>query len=146
MLKDELLHFVLSTVVGVLVAYIFGSWWAVPLALASGFFIDLDHLIDYFIFSKGRFSLEEFKIGTYFDDSGKVYVFAHGFEYAIVLIILGILLPSFAWIFFSLGFSNLLHLLYDTVFNKPIWPTYFISFRLAKNFDHQIFKFPKCQK
>lgn len=137
MLKDEAVHFLLSITVGVCVGYITGNWWALPMALASGFLIDADHLIDYFIYSGGKFSIGEFRSSNYFDRSGKVYVFAHGFEYAIALIILGLIFPHLGWLFFSLGISNLLHLLYDTAVNGAIWPTYFISFRIAKNFDHK---------
>jgi hypothetical protein len=146
MLKDEFFHFFLSLLVGVIIGYLFANWWAIPLALASGFLIDADHFIDYFIHNRMEyFSLQEFKSGEYFDKFGKVYVFAHGFEFAIILIIFGVFYPQLDWFFYSLGISNLLHLLYDTIYNKPIWPTYFISFRIAKKFDHKIFKFPKCQ-
>ncbi len=146
MLRDEFFHFSLSLIVGVIVGYLFSNWWAIPLALVGGFFIDADHLIDYFIYEKfRRFDLPQFFKGENFDRSGKVYVFAHGFEFAIILIILGIIYPHLGWVFYSLGFANLLHLLYDTIYNKPIWPTYFFLFRLAKNFDHKTFKFPKCQ-
>lgn len=146
MLKDEFFHFSLSLIVGTLVGYFAHNWWAVPAALVSGFLIDGDHFIDYFIHNRLEyFDINEFKSGEYFDKFGKVYVFAHGFEYAVILIVLAIFIPKFAWLFYSLGISNLLHLLYDTIYNKPIWPTYFISFRIAKKFEHKIFKFPKCQ-
>jgi hypothetical protein len=147
MLKDEFFHFSLSLIAGVIVGYFFANWWAIPLALVAGFFIDVDHLIDYLIYKKfRRFDLRNFFTGEYFDRSGKVYVFAHGFEFAMVLIMLGAIYPNLGWFFYSLGFANLLHLLYDTFANGAIWPTYFFLFRLAKNFDHQTFKFPKCQK
>jgi hypothetical protein len=146
MLKDEFFHFLFSLIVGIIIGYIFNNWWAIPLALVGGFFVDADHLIDYLIYEKfHRFDLRQFFKGENFDRSGKVYVFAHGFEFAIILIILGVIYPQLGWVFYSLGFANLLHLLYDTVYNGPIWPTYFFLFRLTKNFDHKTFKFPKCQ-
>lgn len=147
MLRDEFFHFLFSLIVGTIVGYFFANWRAIPLALVAGFFIDVDHLIDYLIYEKfRRFDLRNFFTGEYFDLSGKVYVFAHGFEFAIVLIILGAIYPSFGWFFYSLGFANLLHLLYDTFANGAIWSTYFFLLRLAKNFDHKTFKFLKCQK
>jgi len=145
MLKEEFTHFTLSILVGLVIGYFFHNYWSVVAVLITGFLIDSDHLIDYFVFSKGRFNYSQFKSGSYFDDSGKVYVFFHGFEFAIILIILGIVVSNLSWLFFSLGFSNLIQLLFDTVANKPIWPTYFITFRIAKNFDHKSFDF-KCQK
>jgi hypothetical protein len=139
MLIDEIFHFCLSIIVGLAIGYVYHNFWAVPIALISGFFIDIDHFIDYLIYTKlRRLDLKEFfDHGKFFDRLGKVYVFAHGFEYAIILIVLGILIPKFGWVFYSLGFSNLLHLLYDTFVNGAIWPTYFIIFRIAKRFDHK---------
>lgn len=147
MLKDEVFHFSLSVFIGVLIGYLTGNWWSVPVALLGGFFIDADHFIDYFIQNRlERFNIHEFKSGEYFDKMGKVYVFAHGFEYAVILIVLGIIYPQLSWLFFSLGISNLLHLLYDTFANGAIWPTYFITFRMYHNFSHKKFNFSKCQK
>jgi len=146
MITDELIHFILSILVGVIITWLYGNFWAILVALISGFFIDSDHLIDYFIYTKmQRFDLAEFRSAKYFGQMGKVYVFAHGFEYAIILAVLGFFLPHLSWLFYSLALSNFLHLLYDTIANKPIWPTYFLTFRIAKNFDHKAFDF-KCQR
>ncbi len=136
MIQDELTHFSLSIIVGIIVGYFCHDFWAVGLALVGGFFIDGDHLIDYFINRGFKLNSADFFSGKHFVTSGKVYVFAHGFEYAIIFIALGFIFPNLGWLFLSLGFSNLLHLLYDTVMNGAVWPTYFISYRAAKNFDH----------
>jgi len=144
MLKDEIVHFILSIIAGAIVGYFCRNWWAVPIALVSGFLIDADHLIDYFIYKKFRgFDLKEFLSGEFFDRLGKVYVVFHGYEYAAAATIFGIIFPNLGWLFFSLALSNFLHLLYDTIANKPIWPTYFITYRLIKNFNHKTFDF-KC--
>ena len=144
MLKDEIVHFILSIIAGVIVGYFMHNWWAVPVALISGFFIDADHLIDYFIYHRAKFNLREFFSGKTFDLSGKVYIFFHGYEYALVFAIIGLLLPNLSWLFFSLALSNMFHLIFDTISNKPIWPTYFITYRLAKRFSHKAFCFRKC--
>lgn len=145
MLIDEVIHFSLSIFAGVIVGYFTNNWWAVPVALISGFFIDTDHLIDYFIYRRGKFSLKEFLSGKTFDLSGKLYLFFHGFEFAIILAVIGLLVPHLSWLFFSLALSNLFHLIYDTVSNKPVWPAYFFTYRIAKKFDHKLLDF-KCQK
>ncbi|MCX6810280.1 MAG: hypothetical protein NTY30_00885 [Candidatus Berkelbacteria bacterium] len=138
MIKDETIHFIFSVAVGVVVGYFTGHWWAIGSALLSGFLIDADHLLDYLIYTKfRRLDLKEFfDQGKFFDKLGKVYVLAHGFEYAIILIILAVIFPNLAWLFYSLGFANLIHLLYDTFANDASWPAYFITFRISKNFDH----------
>lgn len=144
--KDEILHFILSIIAGVTIGYFCGNWWAIPVALVSGFFIDADHLIDYCIYTKlRRFNLAEFTAAEYFDHMGKVYIFAHGYEFVIIAAILGKVFPTYGWLFFALALSHIFHLLYDTISNKPIWPTYFLIYRIAKNFDHSAFDF-KCQK
>lgn len=145
MLTDEIIHFTLSIIAGALVGYFANNFWAIPVALISGFFIDADHLIDYLLYSSGKFSLANFRSSRYFDNSGKVYVFFHGFEYAVIFFVIGLLIPNLSWLFFSLALSNLFHLIFDTISNKPIWPTYFITFRIAKNFNHKSFDF-KCQR
>ncbi|MFA7244314.1 MAG: hypothetical protein WC080_03455 [Patescibacteria group bacterium] len=147
MIVDEIFHFLISSAAGLAVGYFSGNYWAVLFALISGFFIDADHLIDYFLYTKfKKFSLAEFKSGLFFDYAGKVYVFAHGFEYAIIFIALGIVFSQYGWIFYSLGVSNLLHLLYDTIYNGAVWPTYFLIFRIVHNFRHKDFNFPKCSE
>lgn len=146
MYKDEIVHFTLSIISGTIVALIFGNWWAVPVALLSGFLIDLDHFFDYFKFTKfKRFDSKEFLSGKYFDYSNKVFLPLHGFEYSLVLIAIALLMPSAAWWVLSLAVSLILHLIYDTISNKPIWPTYFLIYRITKNFNHKTFDF-KCQR
>ena len=145
MLKDEIVHFTLSIIAGVIVGYIYNSFWAIPAALVSGFLIDADHLIDYCLYTKfRRFDLLEFIRAEYFTDVGKVYLFAHGYEYVIIFALTGYFLPNLSWLFYSLMLSNIFHLIFDTISNKPIWPTYFLTFRLAKRFSHKAFCFRKC--
>ena len=144
MLKDEITHFLLSLFAGTLVSLFFGHYDLVPIALLSGFFIDADHLIDYCLFRKFKnFSLKEFFSGRYFDYSGKVYVFFHAFEYVLILLILGVIFKDFQWLYFSLGLSLLFHLLFDTFYNRPKWPTYFVFYRIYHRFNHNYFCFKK---
>lgn len=143
--KDEIIHLLLSLASGLFIGYFFHDYSYVYLAIISGFLIDTDHLIDYFLYKRSfKFSLREFLTGYFFDYSAKVYVFFHGFEYAFVFILLGFFFKS--PVFYTLGLSLFLHLLFDTISNKPVWPTYFILFRLFYKFDHQKFGFPTCLK
>lgn len=146
MLRDELIHFLLSIFTGIIIGYFTQNWWAIPVALISGFFIDIDHFFDYFKFVRcRRFDLKEFTSAKYFDYSNKVYLPLHGYEYGILLIIIAVLFPLTAWWTLALGLSLILHLIYDMISNRPIWPTYFLFFRAAERFDHKKFDF-KCQR
>jgi len=144
MIKEEITHFSLSIIAGVIIGYLTSNYYAILIALVSGFFIDFDHLIDYCIYTKfQKFNLKEFLSGKFFDYSGKVYVVFHGYEYILIFLIVALAVPSLNWFFYSLALSHLLHLIYDTISNKPKWPTYFIIYRAINNFDHSKFDFKK---
>jgi len=144
MLREETIHFTLSIIAGVMVGWLTGNYWAVPVALVSGFFIDTDHLVDYVLYKKFRgLNLKEFFGAKYFDASGKVIVPLHGYEYGIILIVIGSFIPNLDWFYWSLGVSTLLHLIYDVLSNHPKWQTYSIIFRIYHNFDHRVFDFKK---
>jgi len=142
MLKDETIHLTLSIIAGVIIGILTGNYWSILLAISSGFLIDADHLFDYILFKKGRgLNIREFFSGTFFDKSGKVILPLHGYEFGVVLIILGLVYINFNWLYLALGASLILHLIYDTISNKPSWPTYFVFYRLFHRFDHSDFDF-----
>lgn len=45
-------HIVVSTIISGVSQYIFNSWQMSITVFLSGIFIDLDHLLDYFIYEK----------------------------------------------------------------------------------------------
>ena len=55
--------------------------------LIATIFLDLDHLIDYFLHNGIRFSLSEFLTGQNFMESGKAYVIFHGWEFVLIIIV-----------------------------------------------------------
>ena len=145
MLREELGHLTLSLLAGALTAAIFGNFWVILWALAFGFLIDADHLYDYLLFKKFRkLSIKEFLGAKYFDLAGKVYLPLHGFEYCLLFIATGLIFHDWWPVALATAISLLAHLIFDTITNKPIWPTYFILFRLVKNFNHRAFNFRKC--
>jgi hypothetical protein len=142
MLLDELTHLTLSILAGGYIAIIYGNGWAILLAILAGVFVDIDHLFDYLLYKRFRnLNLHEFFPCEFFNDWAKVILPFHGFEYAIILIILAFLYPSSQWWLFAISGSLLMHLIYDTISNKPYWPTYFILYRAAKRFRHGEFDF-----
>ena len=123
-------------------AILFGNAWAIPVALLSGFFIDTDHFFDYLLFKKFRnLSLREFYPCELFNIWAKVILPFHGFEYVLIMFVIAFYIPEYQWWLFALSGSLLLHLIYDTISNKPYWPTYFITFRIMKRFRHSEFRF-----
>lgn len=144
MIREELGHLMLSLLAGAVIAVVFSAPWVIAWAVLAGFLIDGDHLFDYLLFKKLRnLSLKEFLSGSYFDQSGKVILPLHGFEYCVIFLILAYIFVDWRPVMSALALSLFLHLIFDTLTNKPIWPTYFITFRIWKRFDHKVFDF-KC--
>ena len=156
MIIHELTHLLLSVIAGLAVYLIFRKWQSFLAAILVGVFADIDHLIDFFLYKKSfSINLEEFFSGKYFDYSGKVYLFFHGYEYVVILLILAFLIylknkkkllsakKVAISILLALSLSLFLHLVYDVFSYKPKWPTYSIIYRVVNNFDHDKFDFRK---
>jgi hypothetical protein len=142
MIKEELGHLTLSLLAGCLIAAIFGNLWVIAWAVAFGFFIDVDHFYDYFLFKHFRnLSLKEFFSSKYFDQSGKVYLPLHAFEYCLLFTATGLIFHDWWPVALATALSLFLHLIFDTITNKPVWPTYFILYRAYHGFRHDDFNF-----
>ena len=148
MLEHELVHLLLSLGAGAIVFSFYRRWQVLAIALISGFFVDSDHLFDYFLYKRAfDFDLTEFFKGEFFDLAGKVYVPFHAFEYAFIAIGLGLVFLKTrksitekkklaAFLMLAFGISLIFHLVFDTLTYKPKLPTYFILYRIYQQFDH----------
>jgi hypothetical protein len=120
---------------------------AIAAALAGGFFIDIDHLFDYFYQDGLRgFDLHRFLSGKYFDDAGKVYLWFHGYEYAAALLLASAAIDSQRWLLLSVGAAMSCHLLYDLHHNSPNPQAYSIAYRLSQKFNIEKFSFHSRKK
>lgn len=141
----ELIHFILSILVGVII------WkkWCMHIgifivALIGGFFIDFDHLFDYFLAFDTKFNLSYFLNGYQFLKNDKIYIFFHAWEWVIITFFIFLFvnfifknkkvqLLSFCMLAFS--FSLFLHLLIDITTNDMQTKSYFLLYRTNNNFD-----------
>lgn len=132
LITDLFLHFAVSIILGVFLYYFTNNLSLFFLCLASGIFIDLDHLVDYFTYYGLNFNLLKFfKID--FLKSGKVYVFLHSWELLIILFILGFYFNhQLEALALGLGLTG--HLMVDSLFQKAILP-YFLTYRIYHKFD-----------
>ncbi|MBI1862795.1 hypothetical protein HYS00_01605 [Candidatus Microgenomates bacterium] len=106
-------------------------------ALLGGFFVDVDHLIDY-VFAFGlHFDLGNFLSGVMFDKLQKIYVFFHAWEWVILLGIIAVHVkkPAIRYFLMALMLGLLSHLIYDTIYNHIYFFGYSIIYRIMHNFD-----------
>ncbi len=104
-------------------------------AILGGYFPDLDHLFDYFLFTKkAKFELSTFLEANYFASNGKVYVLLHSWEIIALLWIFFIFLkPAWIGLAFTAGYT--IHVLFDQ-YSYPIHHLgYFLLYRLINHFD-----------
>lgn len=134
-------HFVVS-LVGAIVFYIFTRYLTGSLLLfAAGFFIDLDHLIDYWALKpKKPFSLREFLDSESYGEQKKyVFIFLHGYEW-LILLWLAVFLTGSNLPLLALATGVSLHFLLDihNIISEKIRPgEYFFTLRLIRGFKKQ---------
>jgi membrane-bound metal-dependent hydrolase YbcI (DUF457 family) len=133
-----LIHFVLAVLVGFLIGkHCKKVELGIIVALAGGFLIDIDHLLEYFLVFGFNFNLEYFLEGREFLVSNQIHLWFHAWEYVILLL-------SLAWLFKKskvletilvvLAFSIFIHLLTDSLINHYQLKYYSIFYRQELNF------------
>ena len=154
----ELLHLLGSVIAGITIYFIYAGKMklsqkkrslilllCIMAGLLGDFFIDLDHLIDYFLLFGASFHLDQFIKGTQFALSGKNYVFFHAYEYPIILFIIARFIKQkvFKMCVLAFALGLLLHLIVDVNQNGMIIPAYSIIYRILHNFDLRYMHAPK---
>ena len=147
----EFTHLTLSFLVGLTIWKISGNVYVLPAALMGGFFIDLDHLLDYFLAFGAKFNLSYFLKGYQFLKTDKIYVLFHSWE---LVIFLFLTLPAVSCIvalakmealakegqmlqplLLSFSLSLFLHLSVDVFTNNMKAQSYFLFYRINNNFE-----------
>ena len=133
---QELIHFMLSIIVGFFVWQISDNSYALLTALMGGFFIDFDHLLDYFLAFGIKFNLIYFLKGYQFLKTDKIYVIFHSWELSIVLLFISFLVNSTIVPFFvSFSLSLFFHLVFDVLTNNMFVKSYCLLYRVQNNFE-----------
>jgi hypothetical protein len=100
-------------------------------------FMDLDHLIDYFLYKKDiSMNIHEFLSSKYFTVSGRSFVLFHGWEFLLVPLLVYFISKNTKLKIIALGiFVGLLaHLVFDTWDNHLPFTFYFFTNRLVNRF------------
>lgn len=126
-------HIYASAAAGGAVYGMTGSLETAVSCLLSGVFLDVDHLLDYYLLAGGRFSFKDFFSWCNDLRWKKIYLVFHSYELYVLLLLAAWLFPGRALTGALLGMG--LHLLMDqagnTVLNK--W-FYFMTFRYRSGF------------
>lgn len=132
LIVDLSAHVGVTLIISIVIYKIYLSFTLVALVIVGGILIDLDHLIDYFLYAGFTFNLKKFALIDFLK-SGKVYLFFHSWELIIFLYIIGFLLGVGKYsLALSLGILG--HLLVDSIFHKTFL-LYSLFYRIWYNFD-----------
>lgn len=138
----ELIHFFTSFFVGYLGMKIFEpNIFFFLTSYAAGFFVDVDHLFDYFFAFGLHFKIGFFFTGKQFLKSDKLYIIFHSFELEIILIFLYLFIQSNP-LFLIFFISHITHLISDIFINHMPLKSYFFFYRLKNNFDLKKLVYP----
>ncbi|MFH1999743.1 MAG: hypothetical protein ABIK28_08685 [Planctomycetota bacterium] len=108
--------------------------WPAAATLCVGIFVDLDHLLDLWVYQKYRGSHE--KLMDVFDTPTwvKSYVILHALEFLPVLVAL-VLLCERSWLWAGIFCGYALHLIMDMKGNQPFPLAYSLVYRIRHGFD-----------
>lgn len=139
------LHHLLSSLCLAFVFFIFThSITASLIAFLAGIFIDLDHLIDYWVLKPARpFSVRDFLDAEKYEEQKKwIFLFSHSWELVLMLAVLTVFFKNI--LLFALVFSVALHLISDTYNLKKeniLTPlSYFLLLRAFRGFKKERLK------
>lgn len=144
-------HTITSTALAAAIYVKTGSVAMAGAALLSGIFLDIDHIIDFFIFSGERFSIRGFTSWCYEGRWNRLILIFHSYE---LYVLFGLLVyhypnPVLLSIFGSVG----VHLLLDQAGNRYLIKAfaispwfYFFTFRAWGGFYKDWLRTPKLEQ
>lgn len=133
-LAEITLHCILTFLLAALIYSKTESVFYAVIFIFAGIFVDLDHLIDYFLYAKKKFRLDEF-LRCFQLKSGRVYIFLHSWELAFGALVAGMFSNSNALLIFAAGLG--IHLAIDNI-QRQNRLFYFLIYRFYKKFDVRI--------
>lgn len=137
-LAHELVHVLLAIFAILFFSIKYKNFWSVFLGILGSVFVDADHLFDYFKFYGLKFNLQQMISSSYFTDSGKVFVFFHGWEYVVIFLFLGKISRK-TFVFYPLAITLFFHLAWDQISYTSNPLAYSILFRFLHGFDIHFF-------
>jgi hypothetical protein len=136
-MKLLLEHLPASLAIGAIGWWLSGESLCLLAALAGGWMIDADHLVDFVCYLKRAEKPVSFgllKTGGYFKLNGKVFVPMHSWEITIGLMLLAAVISDAEYILLSASIAHGLHLIQDQLLYRVRPLGYFFISRLKSNF------------
>ncbi len=128
-------HTIASGVVSTAFFFATHSWEGTLACFLSGIFIDLDHIIDFWI-AKNRFPFRYKDLYSFcaFEKSGKLYLLFHSWELLSSLWLLCIFFKMDpVWLGFTVGITT--HMIFDAFTNSLRPLAYFMVYRIKHDFS-----------
>jgi len=136
-----LIHFTLAVLAGYLVGRRLGKTeLGIIAGILGGFFIDRDHILEYFLVYGPHFNLVYFLEGRQFLLSDKIRIWFHAWEYIPVLLIVAYFWrrQKAVYVFIlALTLGGLIHLMTDCLINQYPPQNYSLLYRSRHNFSAQ---------
>lgn len=129
-------HILVTLIISSVLYFIFHSMTIAVSCFLSGIFIDLDHIPDYlYNFGRKGFSFRNVVNACRNGKYKKVFFFLHSYELLLIVLIILFFTKSKIWIGIFIGLAQ--HLFLDQLFNPVHQFSYFLFFRLRKNFQKE---------
>ena len=135
-------HLYTSTALGGILYAVTRSWQLAVSSFLSGVFIDIDHILDFLLFSDEKFSVKNLFSWCCSGRWKKITLLLHSYEIYFILIIIAYYFPS--EILLGILFGAGLHMILDQARNPACenlsrW-FYFLSYRIYAGFSKENIK------
>lgn len=150
LILTEILHFLIALLLFLIFLQFYKPFVA-AFAFIFGFFIDVDHFVDYFYYLNKfdkPFSLYQFFTGEGFRACGKVIIPLHGWEWVALLLLFALVLRleffkgkvwrTLSQILIVSAVSMFAHVLTDALTNGMYFYSYSFLYRFANRFDSSV--------
>jgi hypothetical protein len=133
---DPEIHLFVSAALASVVYLFTGSIPAAVAFFVGGFLIDVDHVLEYWMYRR-KINLSGEFFTEYAKKSGRLYIFLHSYELLAGVLVLAMLTKSA--IVWGLWFGMGQHMILDMIGNNLTLKTFSLSYRIANNFRSDIF-------
>lgn len=134
-----MIHFTLAYLVGLAVGIRFKKVGiGIVAGILGGFLIDLDHLLEYFLFYGWHFNFQYFIEGREFVLSNQIHLWFHAWEYVPIVLLLAFVVrrrQAFAAFLVALAFGGFVHLASDCLINNYPIRNYSLLYRYRVDFS-----------